>query len=123
MANKRQCWICGKEYEYCYKCNKLNSWKLTACSRTHFQIVNILDEYRGGVLSPEQAVEKFNNIGISKIDDLGDILPAVKRDIAAIFDKVNDSKAKAELFVEDEKTANAEQQTIKTKKFKPTKAE
>lgn len=85
MANTRECWICGKQYEYCYKCDKVNSWKLSACSRVHFQINTILNEYRGKVLTILEAKEKFNNIGIVTEDELIDLLPAVKADVMKII--------------------------------------
>lgn len=87
MANTRQCWICGKSYEYCSKCDRLNTWKLVGCTREHFQIANILDEFRGNVITAKEAKEKFKNIGITA-DSLDNLLPEVADAIKAIIDSV-----------------------------------
>ena len=87
MANTRQCWICGKSYEYCSKCDRLNTWKLVGCTREHFQIANILDEFRGNVITAKEAKEKFKNIGVTA-DNLDSLLPEVTNVIKAIIDSV-----------------------------------
>ena len=91
MGNNRSCWVCGKTYSYCPHCQSIGSWKAIACSPTHYQIYMILTEYRGGVISKEEATAQFTNIGIDE-EELNTILDSVARDIKQII--TDDSKSK-----------------------------
>ncbi len=43
---KRQCRVCGNEYEYCYSCEKVHSWRALADTTDHYYILNVLMEYQ-----------------------------------------------------------------------------
>ena len=120
MANTRECWVCGKVYEYCYKCDKVNSWKLSACSRVHFQIITILNEYHGKVLTIKEAQQKLSNIGIDVNSDLSDLLPAVKAEIMQIVNYVDTSIVEDKMDVDNDMVADTYTATI-NKTIKQTK--
>lgn len=81
----RTCWICGTEYKYCEKCDPLHSWKTMACSRSHYQIVMIIDEWRNGITTSVESTEKFKNIGITLDSDFSEYLPEVAELIKKII--------------------------------------
>ena len=81
----RTCWICGTEYKYCEKCDPLHSWKTMACSRSHYQVVMIIDEWRNGVTTSVESTEKFKNIGITLDSDFSEYLPEVAELIKKII--------------------------------------
>lgn len=85
VPNQRHCWICGAEYKYCEKCDPLHSWKTMACSRLHYQIVMMLDEWRNRVISAKEATEKFKNVGIAFDSDFSEYLPEVAELIKKII--------------------------------------
>lgn len=85
VPNLRHCWICGSEYKYCEKCDPLHSWKTMACTRSHYQIVMIIDEYRNGVINVKEATEKFKNIGITLDSNFSEYLPEVAELIKKII--------------------------------------
>lgn len=83
---KNNCWICGKEYDACLNCNKTNGWKRFACSEEHYQIHQILSEYREGIINPKEATEMFEHLDI-KADTELNLLEAITTDIKAIIAK------------------------------------
>lgn len=85
VPNLRTCWICGTEYKYCEKCDPLHSWKTMACSRSHYQVVIILDEWRNGITTSVESAEKFKNIGITLDSDFSEYLPEVAELIKKII--------------------------------------
>ena len=87
-ANTRTCWICGKEYEYCPHCRRYQTWKKHSCCPSHYQIEMIMNEFREGVTTKEEATIEFSNIGITEDYDFSNLLPAVARDIKEIIKPV-----------------------------------
>ena len=85
VPNMRTCWICGTEYKYCEKCDLLHSWKTMACSRSHYQVVTIIDEWRNGITTSVESTEKFKNIGITLDSDFSEYLPEVAELIKKII--------------------------------------
>jgi hypothetical protein len=81
---KNNCQICGKEYECCPDCHKRGNWRSIVCSPEHYQIVQILRDYREGVLTAQEATEHFALIGITADSELR-LLDAVSRDIKKII--------------------------------------
>lgn len=65
MANERKCAICGKQYHYCFKCEKIAGYRFYTDTPECYQIHVILREYREGVLTAEEAAKRFVNIGIT----------------------------------------------------------
>lgn len=80
-ANTTQCWICGKEYNYCPHCPRYEQWQSNSCSTEHYQINLILGELREGVINESEAKVRFDNIGINEDYDFSQLLPSVARDI------------------------------------------
>ena len=66
---KNSCWICGKEYDACLNCNKINGWKRFTCSEEHYQIHQILSEYREGIINPKEATEMLSAVGVEHMID------------------------------------------------------
>ena len=94
IPNLRTCWICGKEYKYCEKCDPMLSWRTIGCTPKHYQVAVILDEHRNNVLDDIKAKEMFENIGIKTEDDLSQFLPEVAETIKSILsaDTVNNTE-------------------------------
>lgn len=85
---KINCQICGKEYDCCPDCQKRGNWRSIVCSPEHYQIVQILRDYREGVLNDKEATERLGFLGITADTELN-MLGAVERDIKAIIAKGN----------------------------------
>ena len=88
---KNNCWICGKEYDACLSCKQINGWRRIVCSPEHYQIHQIISEYREGIITDKEAAELFSNIGITINSEL-DLLGAVMRDIKDIIKKGTSKK-------------------------------
>lgn len=82
-----KCIICGSKYNYCPNCAKTHAWKFYADTHEHYQIFMILDSYGSGIISKEDAVIQFENIGITEESDLTGFKSGVVAQIKAIFDK------------------------------------
>ena len=110
---KNNCWICGKEYDACTTCNKINGWKKYTCTPEHYQIHQIISEHRSGIITDKEATELFANIGITTDSELN-LLEGVARDIKAIIargtpKRISKPKAKSEeVIVENNITENNE---------------
>lgn len=81
----QNCQICGNEYNYCFKCKKLDSWRAVADVPDCYSIYVILRDYREGVLTIKEATNKFAKIGITINSDFSKFLPAITRDIKTII--------------------------------------
>ena len=81
---KNNCQICGKEYDCCPDCLKRGNWRSIVCSPDHYQIVQILREYREGILSAKECVERFEFIGINSDSELN-YIDAVNNKIKRII--------------------------------------
>ena len=108
---KRQCWICGREYEYCHNCDKTGNWRAQACSPEHYQVVQINREYREGIINAVEATQLYANIGITANSKLN-YLPAVEATIKGIIKegipkKVSKPKSKIEKSEEDEESSES----------------
>ena len=103
---KNNCWICGKEYDACLSCKQINGWRRIVCSPEHYQIHQIISEYREGIITDKEAAELFSNIGIT-IDSELDLLPEITEHIKSIIakgtpKKVLKSKAKSEEVIAED---------------------
>lgn len=83
---KRNCWICGKEYEYCPSCEARGTWKSKACSPEHYQLIQISRDYNEKVIDEKEAAQLYANIGITADSDMN-FLPAVAAQIKDIIAK------------------------------------
>lgn len=57
------CQVCGTPYYICKNCEKLNSWKTSACSTQHFQIRQIYLQYRDKLITLKQATTMLSHLG------------------------------------------------------------
>lgn len=86
MSNKVECWVCGKEHDYCPTCGQTHGWRYVADTIEHYQIHMTIEEYRSGVLTKEQAVEVFaDKCGVHANDDLSWMLPHVEKVVREII--------------------------------------
>lgn len=86
MSNKVECWVCGKEHDYCPTCGQTHGWRYVADTIEHYQIHMTIEEYRGGVLTKEQAIEVFaDKCGVHANDDLSWMLPHVEKGVREII--------------------------------------
>lgn len=86
MANMVECWVCGKEHEYCPTCGQTHGWRYVADTIEHYQIHMTIEEYRNGVLTKEQAIEVFaDKCGVHANDDLSWMLPHVEKGVREII--------------------------------------
>jgi hypothetical protein len=86
MANMVECWVCGKEHEYCPTCGQTHGWKYVADTVEHYQIHMTIEDYRCGVLTKEQAIEVFaDKCGVHASDDLSWMLPHVEKGVREII--------------------------------------
>lgn len=86
MANKVECWVCGKEHDYCPTCGQTHGWRYVADTMEHYLVHMTIEEYRSGTLSKEEAIEKFNEkCGVRAEDDLSWMLPNVEKGVREII--------------------------------------
>lgn len=83
---KRHCRVCGAEYEYCYSCEKVHSWRTLTDTADHYYILNVLMEYQGDhdAVKAYHALSK-RGVNIRETDGL---LPSVKMLMVEIASKV-----------------------------------
>lgn len=86
MSNKVECWVCGKEHDYCPTCGQTHGWRYVADTIEHYQVHMTIEEYRSGVLTKEQAIEIFaDKCGVHANDDLSWMLPHVEKVVREII--------------------------------------
>ena len=86
MSNKVECWVCGKEHDYCPTCGQTHGWRYVADTIEHYQIHMAIEEYRSGVLTKKQAIEVFaDKCGVHANDDLSWMLPHVEKVVREII--------------------------------------
>jgi hypothetical protein len=86
MSNKVECWVCGKEHDYCPTCGQTHGWIYVADTIEHYHIHMTIEEYRSGVLTKEQAIEVFaDKCGVHANDDLSWMLPHVEKVVREII--------------------------------------
>lgn len=74
---KRRCRVCGKEYEYCYSCEKIHSWRSIADTVEHYYILCVLMEYQVN----HDADSAFNALKRRGVDfcDIENFLPGIQK--------------------------------------------
>ena len=58
-----ECKVCGAGYTICHDCTSVNSWRIAACSRQHYQIRQIFLSFRDGLISADVAKEMLDRVG------------------------------------------------------------
>lgn len=98
MQNNKKCWVCGKEYYHCDKCEKINHWKAHYDTSVCLQIHDILDTYRSGIITKSEAKGRFSRLGITSKSDFKKYLPEVAKDIndiVSVANATNNAKIKS----------------------------
>jgi hypothetical protein len=86
MGNKVECWVCGKEHDYCPTCGQTHGWRYVADTIEHYQVHITIEEYRSGVLTKVQAIEIFaDKCAVNANDDLSWMLPHVEKVVREII--------------------------------------
>lgn len=107
MADLIECWVCGKEHEYCPTCGQTHGWKFVACTPEHYQIHMTIENYLHGGLTKEQAGETFAKMSnVHAEDDLSWMLPSVEKCVRKIIgekpkDKIIKTTKKSKLFKDE----------------------
>ena len=57
------CKVCGADYRICRDCTSMNSWRVSACSRQHYQIRQIFLSFRDGLISADVAKTMLDRVG------------------------------------------------------------
>lgn len=95
MGKKVECWVCGKEHDYCPTCGQTHGWKYVADTMEHYMIHMTIEQYRSGVFTKEQAIESFaDKCGVHAKDDLSWMLPHVEKSVREIIGEKEKETAK-----------------------------
>lgn len=93
---KCRCRVCGKEYEHCYSCEKVHSWRALTDTADHYYVLNVLMEYQVDH-DAMKACRALRKRGVD-VRDTDGLLPSVKALMVEIASKVqtsNGAKKKA----------------------------
>ena len=86
MSNKVECWVCGKEHDYCPTCGQTHGWRYVADTMEHYMVYMTIEQYRSGVFTKEQAIESFaDKCDVHANDDLSWMLPHVEKSVREII--------------------------------------
>lgn len=86
MAATVNCWICGKEHEYCPACDRVHGWKYVADTHEHYQIYMTIEDYRKGCISKEEATRILSDTcNVSAENDLSWMLSNVEKGVREII--------------------------------------
>lgn len=75
MSNKRNCVICGAEYEYCPSCKKYNHlprWMFLFDNQNCKDIYEIINQYDAKVIDKTEAKTKLAELDITKKESFAD---------------------------------------------------
>lgn len=101
---KRSCRVCGAEYEYCYSCEKVRSWRALSDTLDHYYILNVLMDYQ----TDHDAMKAYNALskrGVN-VKETDVFLPSVKSLLVEISSVAqSESEVENETFSSDEEVA------------------
>lgn len=86
MSNKRNCVICGAEYEYCPSCKKYNylpRWMFLFDNQNCKDIYEVINQYDAKVIDKAEAKEKLAELDTSKKDSFAETFRKVVNEILA----------------------------------------
>lgn len=83
----KRCKVCGSEYETCYVCEKVNSWRIHTDTAEHYYILCVLMEYQTDH-DAKRAYRALRKRGIDfkKTDEY---VPSIQKLLSEIYDVVN----------------------------------
>lgn len=92
------CRVCGTEYEYCYTCEKVNSWRALTDTADHYYLLCVLMDYRCGKGAKEcyQALVRHG----FDFSDLSLYLPHVQEMLVQIQAESEDTETDEETELE-----------------------
>ena len=102
---KRLCKVCGAEYEYCYSCEKVHSWRALTDTADHYYILGVLMEYQSDH-DARKAYDALCKRGID-IREKSGYIPSVQK----LLDEINASvagKSRAKKLVSKKKPSSGE---------------
>lgn len=93
---KRLCRVCGGEYDYCYSCEKVRSWRALTDTADHYYVLNVLMDYQTDhdALKAYRALRK-RGVDIRETDGLLPSVKALMEEIASVVRSANEAKRKA----------------------------
>ena len=93
---KRLCRVCGGEYDYCYSCEKVHSWRALTDTADHYYVLNVLMDYQTDhdALKAYQALRK-RGVDVRETDGLLPSVKALMAEIASAVQAANGAKKKA----------------------------
>lgn len=68
MATKKNCIVCGKEYEFCIHCaknGKKETWRSSFCSENCRDIFRTCSDYVGKMITIPMAQERLNKLDLN----------------------------------------------------------
>ena len=74
--NNHKCIICGTEYNACNNCKRIGNWRAVCDTEVHYKIHIMINEYRNGRMSKNEAATILNQLRISR-SDARQFLPVV----------------------------------------------
>ena len=102
MAKKLKCWFCGAEHDYCPTCGDTHGWKYVADTHEHYQIYLVMNDFRSGMITKEEANDLFaKKCDIRAENDLSWMIPEVEtyiREIIGEKNKTSKTTKKSKLF-------------------------
>lgn len=105
MGKQIECWVCGALHDYCPTCGQTHGWRYVADTMEHYMVHMTIEDYRGGVLTKEQAIERFaDKCGVHANDDLSWMLPHVEKGVREIIgekEKNTKTTKKSKLFKDE----------------------
>lgn len=103
----KRCRVCGTEYDTCYSCEKVRSWRTLTDTADHYYILGVLMEYKSG----RDAKKAYDALRKRNVDfhDTGRFLPGVQKLLDEIYALAQEkSKAKkAPVLLEEPKADDA----------------
>lgn len=105
MSKMIECWVCGALHDYCPTCGQTNSWRRVADKIEHYMVHTTIEEFRRGVCSKEEAIERFaDKCNVHVDDDLSWMLPHVEKGVREIIGekgKIAKTAKKSKLFKDE----------------------
>lgn len=87
----RVCCVCKQQYKYCPTCAvdaKKPTWMAVFCCENCKNLYDVINDYRYGKISKEEALNKLNTLDLSSTDDLPENFKKMLNEILAVKEQV-----------------------------------
>jgi len=113
MAHLRNCILCGKEYDYCPRCDRTRpAYFIKYCSENCKEIHLVENRYSFNHLTQQGAADVLNTLDLSNLENFNETDKAYIKGILSINDKVKNEKVientDDEVFVSVNEVVDAE---------------